>query len=207
MPADERWAAFESERRALAPPMHDPTAIHPSVCSGVRVRREYNAFDAINSRAWDHFHATPPTQVSSDHLRERGRPVFMDMMPIASRTDTNTYRTQLSYMPDPVRTATTVRDLGVAPPATAPVPPPATFSENLYTQRLDAGGADARNMMRELRCAVVEDNRERTTDADRSLAQRQFYDRWLPPKVAASASALQAYELLKPARWDVGLGK
>jgi len=41
--------------------------------------------------------------------------------------------------------------------------------------------ADARNIMRKFRGSVVEDNRERANDADRSLAQ-----------------SLQAYELLRP---------
>jgi hypothetical protein len=67
---------------------------------------------------------------------------------------------------------------------------------------MDAGGADARNMMRELRGAVVEDNRERQIDASRHLAERQFDDRWLPAKTAADASALQAYELLRPKQDD-----
>ena len=81
-------------------------------------------------------------------------------------------------------------------------PPPNTFSQNPYTQRLDAGGSDARNMIRELRGAVVEDNLDRQVDQDRLLAQRQFYDRWLPAKTAVDASSLQAYELLRPRQDD-----
>ena len=57
-------------------------------------------------------------------------------------------------------------------------------------------------MIRELRSAVVEDNRERRTDADRILTERQFYDRWLPPKTATDISSLQAYELLRPKQDD-----
>ena len=58
-------------------------------------------------------------------------------------------------------------------------------------------------MIRELRSAVVEDNRERATDAARALAERQFTDRWLPARSSADAASLQAYELLrsKPDEW------
>jgi hypothetical protein len=63
---------------------------------------------------------------------------------------------------------------------------------------LDAGGFDSRNIIREMRGAVVEDNRERQIDADRMLTERQFYDRWLPARAATDAASLQAYELLRP---------
>lgn len=196
-PLTNRWAAIDADRRSYAPALHDPTSMTPA-CGGLRVRREYAARDAINARAWDNFHATPPTQVSSADLKQAGRPVYMDMNPINSRCDVGNYRAQIQYIPDPPRAATTASMLGV-PPLPAGVKPPApTFSANPYTQRLDAGGDDERNMMRELRGAVVEDNRERQIDADKLLAQRQFYDRWLPAQTATDAASLQAYELLRP---------
>jgi len=52
--------------------------------------------------------------------------------------------------------------------------------------------------MREFRGSVVEDNRERANDTDRSLTQRQFTDRWLPQMSAADAQSLEADELLRP---------
>jgi hypothetical protein len=180
---------------SAAAPLHDPTALSPA-CGGLRVRREYGARDAVNSRAWDYFHATPPTQTSSDDLRRRGAPVYMDMNPICARTATNKYRAQPEYIPDPPRAATT------GAPTASPRAPSDSFSANYYTQRLDAGGSDGRNMIRELRSAVVEDNRERALDADRALISRQFYDRWLPAVAATDAASLQAYELLKPKQDD-----
>lgn len=195
-----RWAAFEQDRTIGVPSTFDPTA-GPG-CSGVRIRREVLARDSINSRAWDFFHATPPMQVSSEGLRTKQGPLHMDMMPISSRLNTVQYRIQPSYMPDPPRGAATADSLGIAP-APGPIPvPPTTFSTNPYTQRLDAGGSDARNMIRELRSAVQEDNRELQTDADRALTARQFTDRWLPPVAAADAGSLQAYELLRPKQDD-----
>lgn len=191
----DKWNEIQTIDRTLVPAMHDPTAIMQPVCSVPRIRREYQARDAINSRAWDFFHATPPTQVSAENLQ---RPVYMDMNPICSRTNTVKYRNQLEYIPDPSRPSTKATDLGIPPPSATPTLPAQTFSQNPYTQRLDAQGNDARNMIRELRSAVVEDNRERQIDASRALAQRQFYDRWLPPVAATDASSLQAYELLRP---------
>ncbi len=196
----DRWDVFARAGEGAAMPARaDPTALPPS-CGGLRVRKEPGGRDAINSRAWDFFHATPPTATSSADLLRRGAPVYMDMNPIASRTNTATYRLQPAYIPDPPRGATTADSLGVPPPASAPTLPSGTagFYSNPYTQRLDSEGGDARNMIRELRSAVVEDNRERQVDASRALAARQFYDRWLPPMAATDASALQAYELLRP---------
>jgi hypothetical protein len=193
-PLSSRWAEYEKEKRAFVPALHDPTTM-PGACGGLRVRREYAARDSINSRAWDFFHATPPTQTASADLK---RPVYMDMNPICSRTNTVQYRNQQEYFPDSARASTKAGDLGIPPPAAGVSAPANTFNSNPYTQRLDAGGDDSRNMIRELRGAVVEDNRERQMDASRLLTERQFYDRWLPPVAATDASSLQAYELLRP---------
>jgi len=195
-----RWNSMETEKRAGLPPLVDPTTL-PGSAMTLRIRRELVARDAINSRAWDNFHATPPTQVSSDQLRQNGRPVYFDMNPQASRTNTVKYRIQPEYIPDVERGPTRSGDLGVPPaPSGAVSAPSNTFSGNPYTQRLDAAGSDSRNMMRELRGAVVEDNRDVTVDIDRHLADRQFYDRWLAgsARSAIDPSSLQAYELLRP---------
>lgn len=196
-----KWDEFEREKRSGLPGLPDPTLIRPN-CNVLRVRKEYQARDAINARSWDNFHATPPTQTASAALTSATTPVYMDMNPINSRTNAVHYRQQPQYIPDPPRGTTTASDLG-APPLPAGISKPAnTFSQNSYTQRLDAGGSDARNMMRELRGAVVEDNLERQVDSARLLAQRQFYDRWLPAQAAVDASSLQAYELLRPRQDD-----
>jgi hypothetical protein len=198
--AEARWDAYERSKRYGYPGLRDPTLLPPS-CPVVRVRREYNARDAINSRAWDFFHATPPTQVSSHNL-ERSPPAYMDMNPIASRTNTVHYRNQPEYIPNPERGPATADSLGVAPPPGPITPPAKMMSKNPYMQRLDAEGEGSRNIVREMKAAVYEDNRELATDTDRSLTQRQFQDRWLPPKAAADIQSLQAYELLRPKQDD-----
>jgi hypothetical protein len=203
-PWESKWESLQAERlRGSAVP--DPTALGPA-CGGLRIRREAVARDAINSRAWDFFHATPPTQVDSTalqtHARTLGRAVYMDMNPINSRTSDVKFRMQPEYMPDPPRAPARSGDLGIPGTAGAASLPSNKLSENYYTQRLDAGGSDARNIVRELRSAVTEDNRERQVDADRALAARQFYDRWLPARTATDAASLQAYELLKPKQDD-----
>lgn len=192
-----RWNVIENERRAGLPPIVDPTVM-PYNSMVVRIRKEDKARDVINSRAWDNFHATPPTQTSSENLHNNGRPVYYDMMPQASRISNVKHRRQPEYIPDPPREPARLGDLGIPPPAGAIQAPSNTFSGNHYTQRLDVGGSDARNTIRELHGAVVEDNREVVIDIDRKLNERQFYDRWLPARTAVDAASLQAYELLRP---------
>jgi hypothetical protein len=205
-PFEERWASLQSQRLSGdGAALPDPTALGIA-CGGLRIRREGAARDTINSRAWDFFHATPPTQVDTvtlkSHARDTGRAVYMDMNPINTRTSDVKFRIQPEYMPDPPRAPPRAGDLGVPGRSGTDKAPSTKFSENYYTQRLDAGGSDARNMIRELRSAVTEDNRERQVDADRALAERQFYDRWLPARAATDAASLQAYELLKPKQDD-----
>jgi len=196
-PIQARWDAITKDRIAdMARELPDPTTMAPGL-SGLRIRREFTAREAINSRAWDSFHATPPTAISSDQLYTKSGPQYMDMNPIASRTNVVQYRQQPQYIPDPVRGSTSV-STGIAPAAAAVQPPPSLNSQNPYLQRLDAAGDDARNIIREFRGAVVEDNRERANDSDRSLVKRQFVDRWLPQIAATDASSLEAYELLRP---------
>ena len=124
------------------------------------------------------------------------------MNPIPSRTNAVQYRNQPEYIPNPERGPATAESLGVPPPA-GPIKAPAKeFSQNPYMQRLDADGDGSRHIIRELKSAEFEDNRELAIDTDRSLTQRQFQDRWLPPKTAVDIQSLQAYELLRPKQDD-----
>ena len=197
---EARWDAYEKSKRYGYPGLYDPTAA-PQTCPVLRVRKEYNARDSINSRAWDFFHATPPTQVSSHNL-QRNPPAYMDMNPIPSRTNTVQYRNQPEYIPNPERGSAAGDSLGVPPPPGPITHPAKEFSKNPYMQRLDADGDGSRNIVRELKAAVYEDNRELGVDTDRSLTQRQFQDRWLPPKTGTDIQSLQAYELLRPKQDD-----
>ena len=62
--AESRWDAYERSKRYGYPGLRDPTLLPPS-CPVVRVRREYNARDAINSRAWDFFQVSASTPADS----------------------------------------------------------------------------------------------------------------------------------------------
>ncbi len=175
----QRWQALQNERNIGFPPIIDPTQFVGPQCSGLRIRKEGNSRDTVNSRMWDSFHATPATQVSADALQANPGPKYMDMNPIPSRNSIHQFRIQPDYMP------------------TATIPPKEN-SKNPYLQRLDAEGSDSRNIVRELRGAVTEDNRERDVEANKRLTERQFVDRYMPPRMAADINSLEAYELLRP---------
>jgi hypothetical protein len=176
--AQARWEDIQASRGMGFAPVIDPTGMGIPTCSALRIRREPNSHDFINSRLWDNFHATPPTHVSS----EDGAGKFMDMNPENSRNTTVKFRHQLDYMP--------TNQL-----------PPRENSENPFLQRLDARGDDARNIVREFRDAVVEDNRELSLESSKKLTERQFQDRWIPTQLAEEAAVLQAYELLRPKQY------
>jgi hypothetical protein len=182
---DQKWAKFQTEKNIGFPPIQDPTRMDVPICSGLRIRKEPNSRDYMNSRIWDSFRATPATQVSSEMLQTKNDPVYMDMNPTSSRASNKQYRHVPEYVPS---TATSL--------------PPITNSTNPYLQRMDTAGSDARNVMRELRSAVTEDNRERDIEAGRRLAERQFSDRWMPPQMANDINSLQAYELLRPKQYS-----
>lgn len=179
----DRWSELQAERGYGFPPTRDLSEIEIPTCSALRIRREANGRDYMNTRIWDNFRATPPTQVSSDVLeRNTTDPRFMDMNPVGTRRSNNQFRHQLDYMPSVAL-------------------PPERNSTNPFLQRLDAEGRDARNIVREFRDAVVEDNRERDVAASRKMTERQFQDRWVPPDVAKEMESLQAYELLRPKQY------
>ena len=184
--------------RMWAPLPYTPTSMPPAEISALRIRREGNSRDTVNSRLWDNFHSTPPLFVSSDVLKHTSidNPRFNDMNPISSRTNVIDYRRQISYMPDkPIK----VNASGLSEPSKISYElPPSLPSTNPYLSRLDPAGDDSRNIIRELKSAVVEDNRDRMIDSSRLLIQRQFSsDRYLPKKSIESASEMIAYELLR----------
>lgn len=179
---NSKWESLQPMAGSHFPPVRDPTEMEIPTCSALRIRREQNGRDYANSRLWDNFHATPPTQTSSDQIKQTSDPKFMDMNPTGTRKSDGQFRHQLDYMPDNTL-------------------PTGKNSQNPFLQRMDAEGSDARNIVREFRDAVTEDNRERDIESAKRLADRQFTDRWLPPQVAEEAATLQAYELLRPKQY------
>jgi Sec-independent protein translocase protein TatA len=179
---NSRWEKLQESRGVGFPPVREHVQMEIPICSALRIRREDNGRDFMNSRIWDNFRATPPTQTSSEALQKSEEPRFMDMNPQSSRQSVGQFRFQQEYMP-------------------GNEVPSSTNSTNPYLQRLDAAGSDARNIIREFRSAVTEDNRERDVEASKKLNQRQFQDRWLPPQITEEVSSLEAYELLRPKQY------
>ena len=160
--------------------------------ASARFRFEPNSRDAINSRLWESVQYDTKLPNSADIQRSH-IPIVQDMNPIPSRSSSKNYIQQSQFFPDPPRAATRG---GTAPPAAEPTFSPG-LQNNSYLQRLDATH-DPRNIPREMRSAIFEDNREREVDAARILSERQFSSRFLPDDQAEKAAAIQAYELLRP---------
>lgn len=186
----QRWDQLSEEMRRGNPSLFDPTKINIPMSASARIRFEPNSRDAMNSRIWESIKydtKEPTTEV----IKTATSAVYMDMNPISSRKSQQNYIQEPQYYPDPPR---------LSKPDEAPVPTPKQQSpgfNNPYMQRLDPV-KDNRNVPREMRGAVNEDNRERDIDSSRVLAERQFSYRYLPEDEAAKASAIQAYELLRP---------
>jgi hypothetical protein len=183
-----RLEARTNQTTGWNPPVQDPTQIKIPISASARIRFEPNTRDAINSRIWESIQYDTKSPNTAE-ISTANNPVFFDMNPINSRTSNNNYNQQTQYFPDPPRPAAGAGAAGAAGATAAP--------NKGYLQRLDAVN-DARNIPREMRGAVNEDNREQDIDASRKLAERQFNYRFLPAEQAAPVAALQAYELLRP---------
>jgi hypothetical protein len=178
---ESRWESLQKERTTAIgsgfPLVQDPRIMSQSCMTSLRIRKEPNGRDYMNARLWDSFRATPATEVSADMLQTKEGPKYMDMNPIPSRNDKKNFRYQPTYMPS--------NEI-----------PTEKKSLNPYLQPLNVeDGNDGRNLIRELRTAVEEDNREREVETGRRITERMFSDRWLPPQAAED---FQAYELLRP---------
>lgn len=73
------------------------------------------------------------------------------------------------------------------------------LSENPYFSKYDIS-SDPRNVIRELRSAVVEDKVDRGVREAKTLLSREFDDRWLPleEKEKKGYDTLAAYDLMRP---------
>jgi hypothetical protein len=158
--------------------------------NGVRLRMEPNNRDAMNSRILEGSQFTAARNMTSGD-----KPIIQDMNPVSSRRTVASYKQAIEFFPDvePVITSTGVQ------PRTAPAIAPPRFMDNPYLQRQDAIG-EPRQIIRELKSAVSEDNRELYLHNSQKLAERNFSHFWIPPaeEKEQKNSNLQAYELLKP---------
>jgi len=181
----DRWNSLSDEMRRGNPPLHDPTKINIPMSASARIRFEPNSRDAINARIWESLKYDTKEPNSMD-IQASHAPIVQDNNPISARGSTQNYNKQSQFFPDPPRTRESV----------APVSQDQGLKNN-FLQRLDPVN-DGRNLPREMRAAVYEDNLDRQLDSSKILAERHFSHRFLPEQQAAAIQSIQAYELLRP---------
>ena len=140
----------------------------------LRARREAPTHDAANARLFEHWHTdTPSMTMDRPQPSQAGAiPRYQDMNPEASRTNFKSYAQAQPYVPGG-------GDLG----------------DNPYFQKYDIT-QDPRNVVRELRSTVSEDKTDRGLAPDKTLLERSYVNRWLPPNYTAenSLDTLSAYD-------------
>lgn len=188
----ERWNSLSNEMRFGLPPLNDPTQINIPVSASARIRFEPNTRDAINSRIWESIKYDTKSPNSTE-IQSSSSPIVQDMNPISARSASQNYIQQAQFFPDQPKLQSKKE--------TGPNQPPSALSPGLtnnpFLQRLDAQ-QDGRNIPREMRSAVNEDNLEREIDAAKLLTERQFSYRFLPEFEQSQITSIKAFELLRP---------
>jgi hypothetical protein len=188
----KRWDERSQEVRRDNPPLFDPTKINIPISASARIRFEPNSRDAINSRIWESMQYDT-REPNSEDIKNSPNPIFLDTNPISSRNSIQNYNQQPQYYPDVPRQPVKKNSDNATPtPSLNP-----GLINNSYLQRLDPVN-DARNIPREMRSAVYEDNRERDIDSARLLSERQFTHRYVSEDDTKKLAVIQAYELLRP---------
>jgi len=182
----DRWDSLSEEMRRGNAPLHDPTQINIPISASARIRFEPNSRDAINARIWESLKYDTKAPNSNDIVNANS-PIVQDNNPISARGATQNYNKQSQFFPDPLRTRESIGETKQE----------AGLIKNSYLQRLDAVN-DGRNIPREMRAAVYEDNLDRQMDASKILAERQFSHRFLPEQQASAIQSINAFELLRP---------
>jgi hypothetical protein len=161
----------------------------PTAGLGVRIRVEPNSRDAMNSRILQQMPFTAARNIVPKDILNATKPLVQDMNPIDSRRGVNSYKQAVEFFPD-ADTKT-----GIQPKAKEPE----RFMQNPYLQRLDAAN-EPRQIVRELRSAVTEDNREKYLDLSQKIANRNFSHVLIQGDqvMVQQVTNLKAYELLKP---------
>ena len=179
--------AFRKEERSV---LTDSVVTEtPTTMSGVRIRVEPNSRDAMNSRILEQMPFTAARKIVPQDILNATKPLVQDMNPIDSRRGVNSYKQAVEFFPD-ADTKT-----GIQPQAKEPE----RFMQNPYLQRLDAAN-EPRQIVRELRSAVTEDNREKYLDLSQKIANRNFSHVLIQGDqvMVQQVTNLKAYELLKP---------
>ncbi len=127
------------------------------------MRAEWETRDTINNRAFNDTMASGPKAVTSATLAAHPSHGAMTMNPASGRQDQRPYVTEQFY-PD-------------ARAGVRPERPPHSLFQNAW---LDGFDVESRDVMRELRSAVKEENRSRDADISHRLVGRTFEHQWAP---------------------------
>ena len=177
--------AYRKEERSV---LNEPVATEaPVISAGIRVRVEPNTRDAMNTRILEQMPFTAARNITPNDFLKANKPLVQEMNPIDSRRGVNSYKQAMEFFPD-ADTQTGIQPKMKAPPA---------FMQNPYLQRMDAQN-EPRQIVRELRSAVTEDNREKYLDLSQKIANRNFSSVLLQVAEEEKITNLTAYELLKP---------
>ena len=177
--------AFRKEERSV---LNEPVVTEaPAVNSGIRIRVEPNSRDAMNARILEQMPFTAARNITPNDILKSNKPLVQETNPIDSRRGINSYKQAVEFFPD-ADTQT-----GVQPR----MKQPERFMQNPFLQRLDAQN-EPRQIARELRSAVTEDNREKYLDLSQKIANRNFSSVLLEVAEEEKLVNLTAYELLKP---------
>lgn len=177
--------AFRKEERSvLTEPVVTET---PALSAGLRVRVEPNSRDAMNARILEQMPFTAARNITPSDILNASKPLVQEMNPIDSRRGVNSYKQAMEFFPD-ADTQT-----GIQPK----MKQPERFMQNPFLQRMDAQN-EPRQIARELRSAVTEDNREKYLDLSQKIANRNFSSVLLQVAEEEKITNITAYELLKP---------
>lgn len=177
--------AFRKEERSV---LNEPVVTEtPALTAGIRIRVEPNSRDAMNSRILEQMPFTAARNITPNDILKSNKPLVQETNQIDSRRGINSYKQAIQFFPD-ADTQT-----GVQPR----MKQPERFMQNPFLQRLDAQN-EPRQIARELRSAVTEDNREKYLDLSQKIANRNFSSVLLEAAEEEKLVNLTAYELLKP---------
>jgi hypothetical protein len=193
---DQRLLDREAQTRGWAAPLPDFTVM-PRANEPIRQRVEWDTRDTMNNRLWSDMQVTGPKAVTATMLAQHPTAGANPMMPTAGRQDPRSYVTGPSYFPDaqPIRPGEARQK--------RPQLPPQSLYQNAWTTDLDIDG-DHRNVAREVRQVVTEENYWRNEDAGARIMERTFQHQWIPQQVTNHIvnSQLDAAERLRPTQDD-----
>lgn len=156
---DARLADRNSQTLSWAAPLPD----FSRDVRGPLVRNEWETRDTINNRAFNDTMASGPKAVTSASLSAHPSNGAMMMNPSSGRQDTRPYVTE-QYFPD-------------ASPGMRPERPSHSLFQNAW---LDGFDVESRDITREIRGTVKEENRSRDADISNRLVGRAFEHQWMP---------------------------